>query len=452
MIYVILDNSGRMSSESSVEDIPMDISSDDDSDSEWVPSMRYRSRLPASEIDSNTESEEDVVRNNRSVREIVDSLVDDDSDENRPLAAIRNSSRQNRTGLASHTETSPSDSSVLYVSSDDSDDDRPLSTIRTNSTPNSPSYLEVSSDDSDEHEQRSAQAAPAPLSDSDSEDDRYTVRVETSEHTIQVETSQHTIRVNVNAVVDIESDDSYHSIELDSTNDSINVTNVSPMSNRTNASSTSMNNSMAHLAEMEDMNSTISEDSIETEINDETMNVSPSPPTPGASSDSDTDEISVSDDDDIWVPEPVGNILAGAIAIDYPDVSDTDEADDDNDVAHAADDAGAGPAHQIHLGLINHLPIELIAELLGMQPENRGATPAEIGRNTIESIYRRTEAMDLNSSLATAECTICISNYVDGESVRRLRCFHMFHTKCVDNWLKDNRLCPVCRTKLEEEG
>jgi len=28
-------------------------------------------------------------------------------------------------------------------------------------------------------------------------------------------------------------------------------------------------------------------------------------------------------------------------------------------------------------------------------------------------------------------------------------CNHIFHTECINNWIKDNETCPVCRTILK---
>lgn len=47
-------------------------------------------------------------------------------------------------------------------------------------------------------------------------------------------------------------------------------------------------------------------------------------------------------------------------------------------------------------------------------------------------------------------CSICLEAYADGDDVRVLPCgsSHMFHVACVDNWLKINANCPVCRGQV----
>ncbi|XP_027940229.1 E3 ubiquitin-protein ligase At4g11680-like [Vigna unguiculata] len=47
------------------------------------------------------------------------------------------------------------------------------------------------------------------------------------------------------------------------------------------------------------------------------------------------------------------------------------------------------------------------------------------------------------------ECCICLTKYKDKEEVRQLPCSHVFHLKCVDQWLKITSCCPLCKQGLE---
>ena len=40
-------------------------------------------------------------------------------------------------------------------------------------------------------------------------------------------------------------------------------------------------------------------------------------------------------------------------------------------------------------------------------------------------------------------CMICLDDFNIGEEIRQLDCLHIFHLKCIDHWLKDNKKCPV---------
>lgn len=45
-------------------------------------------------------------------------------------------------------------------------------------------------------------------------------------------------------------------------------------------------------------------------------------------------------------------------------------------------------------------------------------------------------------------CCICICEIKKNEETLLLPCGHMFHSKCIMNWLNQNNTCPVCRFEL----
>ena len=72
------------------------------------------------------------------------------------------------------------------------------------------------------------------------------------------------------------------------------------------------------------------------------------------------------------------------------------------------------------------------------------------------------------------KCTVCLCEYEENEDVRcvlsqlqfnnhlqelcihvcnlsfrRLPCMHLFHVACVDQWLVQNKKCPICRVDIE---
>ncbi|XP_021736799.1 E3 ubiquitin-protein ligase At1g63170-like isoform X2 [Chenopodium quinoa] len=50
-----------------------------------------------------------------------------------------------------------------------------------------------------------------------------------------------------------------------------------------------------------------------------------------------------------------------------------------------------------------------------------------------------------------ALCCICLAAYVDNDELRELPCTHLFHTECVDKWLKINASCPLCKLEIGED-
>lgn len=45
-------------------------------------------------------------------------------------------------------------------------------------------------------------------------------------------------------------------------------------------------------------------------------------------------------------------------------------------------------------------------------------------------------------------CSVCLEQVVDGEIVRTLPCVHQFHSACIDQWLRQQATCPVCKFRL----
>ena len=48
-----------------------------------------------------------------------------------------------------------------------------------------------------------------------------------------------------------------------------------------------------------------------------------------------------------------------------------------------------------------------------------------------------------------AECAVCLGDVEKGEPVRRMPvCLHVFHTECIDRWLRSHATCPICRSSV----
>ncbi|XP_005994977.1 E3 ubiquitin-protein ligase RLIM isoform X1 [Latimeria chalumnae] len=48
-----------------------------------------------------------------------------------------------------------------------------------------------------------------------------------------------------------------------------------------------------------------------------------------------------------------------------------------------------------------------------------------------------------NDALKT--CSVCITEYTEGNKLRKLPCSHEYHVHCIDRWLSENSTCPICR-------
>lgn len=48
------------------------------------------------------------------------------------------------------------------------------------------------------------------------------------------------------------------------------------------------------------------------------------------------------------------------------------------------------------------------------------------------------------------QCSICLEDFVKGDRVKTMPCWHDFHKKCLDQWLRTNGSCPICKFRLDE--
>ena len=49
-------------------------------------------------------------------------------------------------------------------------------------------------------------------------------------------------------------------------------------------------------------------------------------------------------------------------------------------------------------------------------------------------------------------CVICMEDFKNGDKSTNLPCLHMFHTNCIQSWLKTQNTCPICKFKLTPEN
>ncbi|KAI8893730.1 hypothetical protein BC833DRAFT_624601 [Globomyces pollinis-pini] len=69
---------------------------------------------------------------------------------------------------------------------------------------------------------------------------------------------------------------------------------------------------------------------------------------------------------------------------------------------------------------------------------------------TTSSSTKQQEQQFLELETDDAVCSICLSEYEEGEFLRQLGCKHHFHKDCIDEWLHRNGKCPLCVQGLEE--
>ena len=49
-------------------------------------------------------------------------------------------------------------------------------------------------------------------------------------------------------------------------------------------------------------------------------------------------------------------------------------------------------------------------------------------------------------------CVICLGDFKNGDKATVLPCIHLFHSYCIQNWLKTKNCCPICKYRLTGEN
>ncbi|KAI9346482.1 hypothetical protein BDR26DRAFT_855658 [Obelidium mucronatum] len=82
-------------------------------------------------------------------------------------------------------------------------------------------------------------------------------------------------------------------------------------------------------------------------------------------------------------------------------------------------------------------------------PQRVSAPPPPVQRRPIKKDTNSLESLDgvIEMTLDDDEsaCVICLTNYEDGDGIKKLSCQHHFHVECVDEWLRLNKTCPLCK-------
>lgn len=68
-------------------------------------------------------------------------------------------------------------------------------------------------------------------------------------------------------------------------------------------------------------------------------------------------------------------------------------------------------------------------------------------------ISEHTSTMEYNQVQPTYQqpsCSICKENFDIHDTIRLLSCQHIYHKKCVDDWLKQHPRCPTCNKNIVE--
>jgi hypothetical protein len=67
---------------------------------------------------------------------------------------------------------------------------------------------------------------------------------------------------------------------------------------------------------------------------------------------------------------------------------------------------------------------------------------------TLEKMRVKRFDPELKEFKDSPECCVCLAAFDTSQEIRVTSCGHAFHGRCLGNWLKVNRTCPLCRRDL----
>lgn len=97
-------------------------------------------------------------------------------------------------------------------------------------------------------------------------------------------------------------------------------------------------------------------------------------------------------------------------------------------------------------------PDELSYEELLALGEVVGSESRGLSADTIATLPTVNYKAGTSQNGSNDSCVICRLDYEDGETLTVLSCKHSYHSECINNWLKINKVCPVCSAEVSTSG
>ncbi|XP_034399039.1 E3 ubiquitin-protein ligase RNF12-A [Cyclopterus lumpus] len=143
----------------------------------------------------------------------------------------------------------------------------------------------------------------------------------------------------------------------------------------------------------------------------------------------------------------VAPVAAPVADVDEPPVAAgvrvrTAESDIDEGLATAPPPSGgrARPRPPISLEEPSSLPFLRLAHFFLLNDDDEDQ-PQGLTKEQIDNLSMR----NFGESDALKTCSVCITEYAEGNKLRKLPCSHEYHVHCIDRWLSENSTCPICR-------
>ena len=79
--------------------------------------------------------------------------------------------------------------------------------------------------------------------------------------------------------------------------------------------------------------------------------------------------------------------------------------------------------------------------------------PPHNKKKTIPNLSQIFEEVELTQSMLDKgeqkKCSICLEDFEVGTKIIYLPCFHYYHSKCIETWVKESDKCPLCNIEIQ---
>ncbi|KAJ0003045.1 hypothetical protein NQD34_008194 [Periophthalmus magnuspinnatus] len=113
---------------------------------------------------------------------------------------------------------------------------------------------------------------------------------------------------------------------------------------------------------------------------------------------------------------------------------------DEGDAPPPAAGGRARPRPPISFEEPSSLPFLRLAHFFLLNDDDEDQ-PQGLTKEQIDNLSMR----NFGESDALKTCSVCITEYAEGNKLRKLPCSHEYHVHCIDRWLSENSTCPICR-------
>jgi hypothetical protein len=95
---------------------------------------------------------------------------------------------------------------------------------------------------------------------------------------------------------------------------------------------------------------------------------------------------------------------------------------------------------------VDNMDYDELLQRFGSGHATRAADDRTIHTLPTHEVLVVNEDTDQNSNKDT--CNICLCDYEVGESCKTLPCNHVYHSQCIDRWLRNVSKCPICKASV----